>query len=209
MNDAELCSLARAEADRLLPGGRGSLLSLGKLKAQWLLSRPGWYALPAWLPFLGLGETSYHPPRRERGMASAQAAVLDRTVRLAPDEIRARGANAQSLLASLESLAAVTPVRAPVGCTAGWLRLPVLAPPGAWQADRRTRRLGIMPGYPLPLTRLPGFGSRAEGRTGAMPGAERLARELMTLPVHSWVADQDLVGVRARLAAVLDPRPGS
>ena len=74
---------------------------------------------------------------------------------------------------------------------------------GAWPAKSTgmtARVLGIMPGYPLPLARLPGFGTRVLNRPGPFPGAEALADRLITLPVHGAVNEGDL----RRLEAWID-----
>jgi dTDP-4-amino-4,6-dideoxygalactose transaminase len=175
-----------------------------KLIAQWLLARPTVYSLPSALPFLRLGETIYRPPSVARRMAGGEAAVLCETARLQDAEAAQRCAVAERLRRAVETTGAG---RVPMGWSggrAGWLRLPL------WPSDltlRRAakpvaRRLGIMPGYPLPLSRLPGFRARVYDGLPSHPGADELAARLLTLPSHSQLTEADLVRLEQWLRAV-------
>lgn len=168
--------------------------------AQWALGRPGLYALPAKLPFLGLGETIHHPPRPVAGMSPAALAVLAGSWDASLVEARARRTRAGELLETVERASDLTTAEPPEGGTAGYLRLPVLATTA--DAARRlgsvtARRLGIMPSYPRPLHRLPGFEART---SGPLPGAEHLASRLFTAPVHGRLQRSALGDIRRVLA---------
>ena len=172
-------------------GGAGAAM---KLTAQWLLARPGLYALPAALPFLRLGQTVYHPPSTPARMSGAEAAVLLGTASLQQPEAERRRAHAGRLQHAVQAVGAGGIPRGWEGGVEGWLRLPVL-PTDATLRRARThaaRGLGIMPGYPIPLARLPGFGRRILDGPVALPGAEELAARLHTLPVHGQVTLGDL-----------------
>jgi hypothetical protein len=54
--------------------------------------------------------------------------------------------------------------------------------------------LGILPGYPIPLARLPGFAERLRQVTPT-PGAALLAERLHTIPVHSLMTPSDIVRI--------------
>jgi dTDP-4-amino-4,6-dideoxygalactose transaminase len=66
--------------------------------------------------------------------------------------------------------------------------------------SRPERRLGIAPGYPLPLARLPGFASRCVNAAPGFPGATELAEHLITLPTHSLLSAADLRALRRWMA---------
>lgn len=165
---------------------------------QWALGRPGLYGLPAALPFLGLGETVYRPPRPPAGIPPACLAVLERSWEPSLREAGRRRRQAGRLLRRVRSAADLRAVDPPHGGRPGYLRLPVLAPRASGRnrlASRPARRAGIMPSYPRPLYRLEAFrdgpGVGPEPETG-LAGAEALARQLYTLPVHGRMSPGDV-----------------
>ena len=181
-----LAARARIAAARTSPSAPAKLL------AQWGLGRPGWYRLPASLPFLGLGDTVYHPPRPARGMDRLSAATLAATWNEAALEAEARRANATRLVAALQG-SGVSLVKPVPGSAPGYLRLPVLLPDS--KTARGVRSLGITPGYPTSLADLAGFGARRADPGGLVQGARTLAGRLVTLPTHGWLREEDLAAI--------------
>lgn len=179
-----------APASLATAGDSGAVLL--KSLVQWAVGRPALYGIPSSLPFLGLGQTVYHPPHAPRHPAAAMAAMLLATNPLLNDEARIRRQNAARLRAVVEAVGAGT-VPSPAAGTASWLRLPFL-PSDAMLARLRgttAKRLGILPGYPIALAQLPGFGGRVKQRLPS-PGAELLAARLHTIPTHSLLTEGDL-----------------
>jgi dTDP-4-amino-4,6-dideoxygalactose transaminase len=195
--------------DAAPPPAAGPLLL--RSAAQWLLGRPALYGLPSRLPWLGLGETPFHPPSSPRALspASARLALATHAHALAAAELRRR--IARTLLRLLEP-----PPRAPrsggegeaFDPRCGYLRLPVLLGAGADSIrDQATaRRLGILPSYPAALPSLPDIHDARGRSAGDFPGAEALVRELVTLPTHRWV-DRTAMERMATLLGPLDPSP--
>lgn len=165
------------------------------LGVQWLLGRPEFYTLPASLPFLRLGETVYRPPRDPRRMTSFAAGVLRRTLPLQEAEAIRRRRHAAGLEAALVSHGGV-PIRVIPGGEPGYLRYPVILP----QEVMPVRRLGVETGYPVPLTELSPLRT-ALCSPGRLPGAEAVARRLVTLPTHGRVAADDLAQLETWLAS--------
>ncbi len=179
------------------PSGKGSN-ALARAAAQWMLARPRVYGIPASLPFLKLGETPYHHPHPVETMAPAQAGILRETWPEMEAEATRRRSNVRALMPAIEQ-SGFTAVRPLQRAEPGWLRLPVLAPKGArFQLDPDGERLGVMPGYPLPLHRLPGFMRLEDG--GPWHGAEEICARLFTLPVHGKLEPRDLDALRSWLA---------
>ncbi len=175
-----------------LQKGRGGLRETVLLCAQWALGRRGLYRLPASLPFLRLGETIYRPPHPPRGASNTSLLVLARTWPLAEGEAELRRRNAERLLARHgPALQRITPPR---DARPGYLRLPLLASPRtrAVVAAHETRRLGIVAGYPMPISELPGLRARWMNQEERLPGAHRLAAELVTIPTHGGLLEGDL-----------------
>jgi dTDP-4-amino-4,6-dideoxygalactose transaminase len=183
------------------PGG--SLRTCVVTAAQWLLARPSLYELPASLPFLGLGETSYRPPHPAAAPPAFVLGVLERTLPLADEEAERRRRNAERLLAVLGAGSGrLAAVRGAAGATPGYLRLPVLARGGERAAalGDDAARLGIMPAYPCALPDLPGFGDRVRGTSEDFDGARLLASQLVTLPTHGRLDARDLAALEEWLS---------
>lgn len=170
--------------------GWGQLVRTG---AQWLLARPGLYALPASVPFLRLGETIYHPPRRARAMSRASRAMLLANWQRALRETTIRSSRAQRLIEAALGSGKWSVPRPVAGGAPGFLRLPLVSTRDAKVLiGRQARRFGIMPGYPMPLSRLSGFTERCINAHEQFRGAERLVRTLITVPTHGLLSDADL-----------------
>lgn len=182
------------------PGISAELRVLVVSAAQWALGDPSRYALPASMPWLGLGATRYRDPQRPAPMTRAAAALVSNTWALAAREAVLRRANAEWLLERLQPGAAVRPVRPPAGSTPGYLRLPLRLSRGlaGFRDGSRALRLGVMPSYPGTLAALRAVQARLAGSASRWPGAEALVRELVTLPTHSLAS----AGERAALVGL-------
>jgi dTDP-4-amino-4,6-dideoxygalactose transaminase len=193
LNPTAPADLELALETSLAASGHGGMAML-KLMAQWLLGRPGLYALPAALPFLKLGQTIYRAPTPAGRLSPAAAAVLQRTWPLQLPEAERRRQHASRLGDAVrESGAGYVPVGWEGG-TPGWLRLPLVATDLLRRAADAApaRRLGVSPGYPRLLLDLPGFGTRVRNAGGTFPGARTLAETLITLPTHGQLNAGDL-----------------
>lgn len=183
-----------------LPAAKGSTLrELITTAAQCMLARPGLYALPRALPFLGLGETHYRPPQAATGISPFALGVLSAGVSQVQAEDDRRRRTAADYRRALSDVPALDlPPDLP---GAGWLRFPVLVRESALaQArDAASAGLGIMPGYPKILADLEGFGDRRLNRAADFPGARTLAERLFTLPTHGALAPRDVEAVIARV----------
>jgi dTDP-4-amino-4,6-dideoxygalactose transaminase len=175
--------------------GRGGVgwRELAAASAHWLLGRPALYWIPASIPALKLGEMVYHPAHEPRGMPAAAAALVWSAIEGADAEVAVRRRNARALEASVASAVQLAGVRAVAGGRSGYLRLPVVD----FMGRASHAALGILRGYPRPLS------EQAElrpclhdGETGP-PGSALLARSLLTLPTHSLVSPRDVAGVRS------------
>lgn len=179
--------------DDLAPARTGWPDALGTV-GQWMLARPGLYRLPASVPGLNLGETVYHEPWLPALQSSFTAGVLDVTVRSEAQESELRRAVASRLQRSLEQSAHFEAVEPPEPATAGYLRLPALCEREAsqWIVDSHATARGVMKGYPKPLIELEAVRRRCINGAHPYPGAEILARHLVTIPVHSRLSDTEV-----------------
>ena len=186
---------------RLPRYGLASLLTLIlKAAALMLLVRPWLFWLPRTLPFLKLGETLFDPHVPLRRMSSFQAG-LARNWRNKLDEMRSvRSRNVTRWMAAID---ATWQNKSPVlnGRSLGLPRLPLrIADTEARESLLREsagRGLGIMPAYPTSIAAIP----ELTGTFGnaAFPVADRCARELVTLPTHAYLTEDDV----SRLAGLV------
>ena len=179
---------------RGLPTPRGDFADAVALIAQWILTRPSLFGLPAGLPWLGLGQTVFRAPHPVGGLSALSAGVLGSTLALAEAETEARRRNAGLLTQGLRG-SRLELMREVAGTQAGWLRLPARLRSGAAQdlgTDSRARALGIYPSYPKVLNELPGMAEWVAERVGDLSGARELVERLLTLPTHSAVHDADV-----------------
>jgi dTDP-4-amino-4,6-dideoxygalactose transaminase len=161
---------------------------------QWGFGRPMAYAIPSMLPGLRLGETVYHPPRALRRMSPTAARLALATSAGADLEAEGRRARAQLLADELRRLAPrqLRVPRVGSGTEPGSVRFPVLVSGrGRARLLHEGRAAGIMPGYPRSLPELPPLASRIVERE-SHPGAEALARTLVTVPTHSLITTGDM-----------------
>ena len=167
-------------------------------KMQWFFGRPSLFGLPAALPWLHLGETPYHEPNLVRAMPRSAAVLLRRTLAIAESEVVARRENGAQLRAMFSRAATgeaenVRMENPPEESVASYLRFPVRIRGGAagLAEPMRANRLGLAGPYPTTLGELSAVRERMSTGTTSWAGAEELARELVTLPTHSFVAERD------------------
>jgi hypothetical protein len=155
------------------------MTKIAKLAAQWAFGRPSLYGIPASLPFLGLGETTYKEPWEPRGMSTGPAAAL--LVNWEPSK-REEEARRGEVVEALSLAGRARPELHPAGVP-GQLRMPVLSPRET--AGGPSHRDGLGPAYPDVLGSLSDVQERS-AKNKRFYGAERLVSELETYPTHRW-----------------------
>lgn len=164
-----------------------SLIHLGKVLAGELLSNPTLYGIPSAIPWLGIGETRFHPPARPRAIDLTSASLLPSALAQQPELIRGRRSveawyreqlsdTPQLFLGQIARLHESGALRTPVRLT------PAIAMPLV--------KHGAVRSYPRTL---------ADYREVApwlsnderLPGARELANHVHTLPTHAYVTDVD------------------
>ena len=161
---------------------------IGALTAQWLLSHPLLYRLPASVPALKLGEMIYHPPTEPRAMPTAAAAMLSSVLRMDDGEIDIRRARANMLSSRINGSVRIVPIRPVSSGGSGFLRFALTGMTGALAADAS---LGVQRGYPLTLEQHEQLQPMLATGEKAGKGSELLRDRLFTLPTHSRVGLRD------------------
>jgi dTDP-4-amino-4,6-dideoxygalactose transaminase len=172
------------------PRGRQAIEFL-KTVLMLIFIRPWLYWVPAALPWLGLGRTTY-PSRIAVNRLSGFQSGLLRRWRLRLERSNDARQAAVSYFARALSLRESAEARP-------YLRLPVVAP------DARTRQrvcalaerrgLGIAVAYPTPINEIPEIAPAFDGQR--FPSASRLSERLLTLPTHHWLSERDKRAIAA------------
>jgi dTDP-4-amino-4,6-dideoxygalactose transaminase len=159
-----------------------------------VLGRPSLYGLPQSIPALRLGETVYRQPQPPRGLGRAAAATILATREEAEVEAEVRRSNARALLRGLAESSLVTLIGCDPLSQPGYLRLPARLPRGLGSFADVDQALsaGVAPSYPSTLGALPQLASKLHGPEESWPGAQDLARSLVTFPTHSRVSSRDV-----------------
>jgi perosamine synthetase len=185
--------------DQLGIARRGGL-EIGALGAQWLLSHPLLYRLPASVTALKLGEMVYHPPKQPRAMPTSAAAMLFSALRMDDSEIEIRRARANDLLSRINGSGRIVPIRSVAGGGSGFLRFAVTDRSGRLVANAP---LGVVRGYPLTLEQHEQLQPMLATGEKAGKGSVLLRDRLFTMPTHSRVGFRDEARLQAWLVASL------
>jgi perosamine synthetase len=175
-------------------GGR----EIGALAAQWFLSHPLLYRLPASVPALRLGEMVYHSPKKPRAMPTAAAAMLCSVLRMDDCEIEIRRARANNLSSRINGSGRIVPIRPVAGGGSGFLRLALTDMTGRLAARAP---LGVLRGYPLTLEQHEQLQPMLATGEKAGKGSALLRDRLFTLPTHSRVGFRDQARLQDWLVA--------
>jgi dTDP-4-amino-4,6-dideoxygalactose transaminase len=178
-------AVASAVADRAarLPAASttAQLADLVRTVLMMIFIRPSLYWLPAALPFLGLGRTTFPRAIRAERLSGFRAGLLrDWRARLA--------ASNRSRTAAVSYFARALSIR---GSARPYLRLPIVAPTAAIKERvyAKARSFGVSMSYPTPISDIPEIRAAFDGHR--YPAAHLVAERLLTLPTHHWLSDRD------------------
>jgi dTDP-4-amino-4,6-dideoxygalactose transaminase len=116
-----------------------------------------------------------------------QAAVLLEKLKIFPDEIAARNAAAERYGNALGNVAGVP--RVPEGHTSVWAQYTIRVEPGrraALAAALKAEGIPTAIYYPKPLHRQTAY-ERCPYAEGGLPVSDRLADEVISLPMHAYL----------------------
>jgi dTDP-4-amino-4,6-dideoxygalactose transaminase len=116
-----------------------------------------------------------------------QAAVLLEKLKIFPEEVDARNKAAERYSNALGNLA--TAPRVPPGMTSVWAQYTIRVEPGRrarLAADLKAEGIPTAIYYPKPLHRLEAY-ARFPQAEGGLPVSDRLAHEVISLPMHAYL----------------------
>ncbi len=157
-----------------------------------LFQRPGLFWFPKSLPFLRVGETLYDPNFKIRRMSSVQAGLAKNWRSKLSAFQRARRDAARQWKQALGKTQMFV-YSSQNGKDPHHIRFPVrIQRPELWQrllAASETRGLGIMLTYPDAINAIPEL--RDQFIDQDLPAGSRLAKQILTIPVHPLLSDGD------------------
>jgi dTDP-4-amino-4,6-dideoxygalactose transaminase len=148
--------------------------------------RPHLYWIPAALPFLGLGRTTFPKRIAIARLSGMKAGLLrDWRSRLARSN-KVRSETARYFSRQLQ-------LRTGDRSSVPYLRFPIVLSTSKARetlyARSQERGLGLSAGYPSPVSDIPEI--RLSCNAGQFPSARRVAQNLLTLPTHHWLSEKD------------------
>lgn len=189
-----------------LPGYefRRLMTLVSKAAGVMIFSHPLLFWIPRSMPFLRLGETFFEPHFPMLRMSPFQAGLAVNWRQRLPDLRETRKANARRWLGVMAE-AGNGRVRFQHAQSLGLLRFPIrIHDRGIRESllrESASRGTGVMPVYPQSINRLPELKGEVPGRS--FPVAESCARELVTLPTHSYLTSRDVTMIRRLLSQAL------
>ena len=204
-NRDDLAEALNHFVDRLPRYGLLPLLKLiFKAVALMLLIHPRLFWVPRSIPCLKLGETLFETHFPILRMSSFQAGVARRWRGKLEKlrEVRKKNVNRWITILEASRTHGSNFLRSR---SLGLLRFPLRASDEARREAllRESARmgLGIMPTYPTSINAIPELRGKIEG--GAFPVAESCAKELVTLPTHGYLTENDVTELSRLISRVL------
>lgn len=181
-----------------LPGPMASFEALYKALVLAVFLHPSLYWIPRGLPFLKLGQTVFEPDFPIQGLTPFQAGLSSGWAENLMGSMRVRVDNVQAWAEKVRHDRFLTFVEP--GRPLPLLRFPLLCrnsdDAGAILTSPKAGELGIMPGYPRSINRIPDIAPEFAGQD--YPRAQACAEALITLPVHqylTWADQQNILAV--------------
>lgn len=185
-----------AEVAQLRRPPRVPAAVLAKAIGHALFLPPRRFDLACRLPFVRLGESIFSPDFAFGGLSPFQAGLALVLLSRQDSVTRTRRRNARALT---EALGRAPSLQAPVvfpGSEPAYLRLPVIAPSAEARehlyAALQAFQLGASRMYPTAITEIAALRPHLASGARLCPQARDLARRLLTLPTHPFVAPGDL-----------------
>ena len=183
VTDSDAVAAAVAKRADLLatPSVSAQLADLARTMLMMIFIRPSLYWLPAGLPFLGLGRTTFPRTIRPQRLSGFRAGLLRNWRSRLDRSNRIRTATVSYFSRALSIGGEPRP----------YLRLPIVAPTETIRARVYTKAhsLGVSVSYPTPISDIPEIRAAFDGRR--YPVAHRVAERLLTLPTHHWLSERD------------------
>lgn len=180
-----------------------------------VFQRPRLYSLVHRIPMLGLGRSVFDPGFGMGPLGRFQAVLGIEALARADEMIEARRIRADRYRRTLEGIPGLRLPGVHASAVPAWTRFPVLLQDETRRpvllARLAEKGLGASASYPQALSCLPELVPHLADGVACCPGAERVARAILTLPTHPAVRpeDQERIAEVFGNTTVLPPRGGA
>ncbi len=165
--------------------------------------RPRIFSVVRLMPFVRLGQSIFDPGFKESGLDSGCAALAGAVLDLAESVIETRKNNARLLFENLEGMPGILIPRPREGIVPAYLRFPLIfedpADRDAVIFELTTRGLGASAMYPKAIHKVKEAHEYMKLDLRPFPGAEKIARGIMTLPTQAGVTKSEI----AKMAKII------
>jgi perosamine synthetase len=202
-NSEEIAEVVGREYAALPAASTWRLLKdLASVLLMTIFIRPRLYWIPASLPFLRLGQTTYPKSIALERLGGLNAALL----RDWPGRLARSNRHREQMAAGLSKRLGLA---LPHGPFHPYLRLPVLvATPELRERLYHTSQrlgLGLSRAYPTAVTDIPEIAPRFAGQR--FPVARLVADHILTMPTHDWLTPDDVDAIAGCVWSVAAPAP--
>lgn len=165
-----------------------------------LFIRPSFYWLPAGLPFLKLGQTTFYKDFPIKRLSGMKAGLLHGWQEKLEEANQIRRKNAEYFeerlrlrLRSRQKLRLRLRLRLSNGNTVSFLRLPLMAESREIRDEifslSNKKGLGVSAMYPMPINEIEEIRNQFNG--SVFPSAKRISETLLTIPTHHLLSEKD------------------
>jgi dTDP-4-amino-4,6-dideoxygalactose transaminase len=198
-----------AEVSANLSGSASDATQIIKAAALLFLRRPIFYTLPASLPQLNIGASVFDPSFQSAPISPFRAGLALAALRSLDSANASRAHTAERYLREFANIPFVRPIPPQPESASVYLRFPMLPKPDGVEriqtlmrekGGHLVKRLGVSPGFPLPLNAIPALRPHLAKAECPLPGARLLAENLITLPTHDQVREKDIVAITRLLS---------
>lgn len=196
-NSDRLVSLLKSKINTLSsPSAAKNIAYLAKLIFYMVFLRPSLYWIPEKMPFLNLGKTVYSTEYPIESYSHLLGFIGYKLFKRIDEITKIRIANAQYLIENLKFLKGIRLVNHKDYITPVYLRLPLLV------RNKNVREevisslnkagIGATASYPSSINDIPEIQDIIVNKNDEFACGRRVAQEIVTLPTHPYVTEQDL-----------------
>lgn len=203
----DLVTSEMLKADNLKLLGRGLALFMLS-SALWTFSAPALYRFPSKCPFLKLGETKFSPFLKPHRIHPIQCATVISQMSTLDFCMAKRKENSIKWATELKETGVIQPY---ININRAKLDINLIRYPIICQTEEKREKiysalnakgLGVTKSYPKTIIEYPEIAKSCVSSNMNFPGASFVAKRILTLPIHSYVEESDIIAAKKIISDV-------